>query len=317
MNENESYYCLGLAGESLYNTCINCDLTISCNCADSNGEGIIGNLNESSFEHIWKEGKSQTFRTELSNGKFPTTMCINCPSLRKINDKTSTEKILKSDYPKGFLIENILACNFLCNCPRYSLHKHRNKFKMSLDDVEKISKLCKQCEATNVYYFNLNEPFCSNTILEELQLLKLHNPNLDIMISTNASLINNDKSRLAALLLTELICSIDGASQETTSIYQINIKFDIILENLKLLNALKKQIGSKTIVTWKYLAFPWNDHESEINLAINLAKNTGCDRIAFCIGHNSGKETSKLFDQLFFKKLTNMQLGEYYIIPFS
>jgi hypothetical protein len=122
---------------------------------------------------------------------------------------------------------------------------------------------------------------------------------------------------LAALLLTELICSIDGASQEITSIYQVNTKFNKIIENLKLLTELKKQIGSKTIITWKYLAFPWNDHESEINLAISLAKSSGCDRISFCIGCNSGKETSKLFEQPFFKKLTNIQSGEYYIIPLS
>jgi hypothetical protein len=182
MNENEFYYCAGLAGESSYNTCINCDLTVSCNCADGNGEGILGDLNKTSFDQLWKRNKAQHFRNELSNGKFPTTMCINCYSLRKVNKEIAAEKVLKSDFPSGFLIENGLACNFLCKCPRYSLHKHRNKLKMSLDDVEKISKLCKENNIKDIYYFNLNEPFCSKTILEEIQLLKLYNPNSNLLM---------------------------------------------------------------------------------------------------------------------------------------
>jgi len=37
-----AYYCKALSGLSSYNICINCDLTVSCNCQDYDGSGQIG-----------------------------------------------------------------------------------------------------------------------------------------------------------------------------------------------------------------------------------------------------------------------------------
>jgi hypothetical protein len=58
---NKYYYCTSLSGETSYNTCINSDLTVSCNCNDADGSGQIGDLNIDSFESIWKDENKGAF----------------------------------------------------------------------------------------------------------------------------------------------------------------------------------------------------------------------------------------------------------------
>jgi len=38
----ERFHCRALAGESEYNICINCDLTVSCSCQDYDARAISG-----------------------------------------------------------------------------------------------------------------------------------------------------------------------------------------------------------------------------------------------------------------------------------
>lgn len=45
----QSFVCNALQGDSEYNSSINCDITVSCNCQDD-GSGILGSLNENRFE---------------------------------------------------------------------------------------------------------------------------------------------------------------------------------------------------------------------------------------------------------------------------
>jgi hypothetical protein len=319
MGEADFYYCASLAGECSYNTCINCDLTISCNCSDGDGAGQIGDLNKDTFARIWKDPDqtAHRFRRELSKGKLPIPMCSYCNALRKVDQRTAQEKLSKTGYPSGFMIENGIACNYKCPvCQRYNLPGIRKRNKMTMADLEKVALLSHELEMEYLFYFNLNEPFCSATILEEIQLLKLHNPNSKILIATNAALIHSDHARAAALLLEELICSIDGASQSTASIYQVNIRFDKVIENMRHLAEAKKRSRSKTTITWKYVVFPWNDQEAEINTAIHLAELIGCNRIIFTLGDTGDGKTSNFQEQSFFKNLPTTRQNEYYVITF-
>jgi len=321
MKNKEFYYCKGLSGESTYHTCINADLSISCNCNDYDGHGQIGNLNIDSFEDIWKNSNktAQKFRDELSNGNLPISNCGWCPARVVVNEQVSQEKRLKSDFPKGIMIENSVACNYKCvGCDpaRKRLFLARNKFKMSLDDVTKVSETCKSIGINHIYYHNLSEPFSSNTILEELQLIRTYLPSVFISVSTNAGLINTDEKRKAALLMDEVYCSIDGGSQESAQIYQVNIKFSEVIENVKNLIKLRNQNNSNTKIIWKYVTFPWNDSEIEIKKAISIAKEIECDNIYFNVGV-CGSNPSEFYKQDFFKDLQPKHIGEYYIISFK
>lgn len=124
MGEANFYYCANLAGECSYSTCINCDLTISCNCFDADGAGQIGDLNKDPFANIWRnpDKTAQRFRRELSMGKLPIPTCSHCDALRKVDQRIAQEKLFKTDYPTGFMIENGIACNYQCTvCPRHKL----------------------------------------------------------------------------------------------------------------------------------------------------------------------------------------------------
>jgi hypothetical protein len=316
---DKHYYCTSLSGECSYNTCINSDLTVSCNCNDDNGSGQIGDLNLDSFESIWKDENkgAQKFRNLLSIGVLPTQQCLGCHSLKVVDKETALQKSSINNYTEGLMIENGIACNFLCKCPRYNLPNVRKKPKMNLNETEVVAKLCNSLNLKNIYYFNLNEPFASNTILQELELIRTYNPTAKIYISTNVSLINNENARNAALIVDELICSIDGSSQEKAELYQVKTKFNIVIDNLKRLIELKNKLNKSTIINWKYVSFTWNDDEIEIDRAIEMAKSIGCDKISFCIGYTSDGTKSDLFDKLFFKNKKTIDEGYYKVIYFK
>src|SRR5258706_10871608 len=72
------YYCTVLAGDDDYNLTINSDLTVSCNCQDTDGSGHIGDLRKNTFEEIFFVPTAQHFRDELAKGKVPIPTCARC-----------------------------------------------------------------------------------------------------------------------------------------------------------------------------------------------------------------------------------------------
>jgi hypothetical protein len=62
--------------------------------------------------------------------------------------------------------------------------------------------------------------------------------------------------------LREVLCSIDGASQETYARYRVRGRFDRVIRNLEKLNALKARYRSALPrLTWQLVAFGHNEHE--------------------------------------------------------
>lgn len=51
------FYCNALLGQSTYNICINCDMTVSCNCQDYDGSGHVGDLRTHTFEEDISRGQ--------------------------------------------------------------------------------------------------------------------------------------------------------------------------------------------------------------------------------------------------------------------
>ena len=281
-------------------------------------DAYIGNILEKTFDEIWfgETGKAFEFRKKLSEGILPIDKCKSCWALKSVDCDTAKSKLDTVTVPKGFLIENSVACNYKCvSCDpaRKILMDKRKEKKIPMKSLEYISKLLKTLSVTNVYYFFLNEPFASISIHHELKMIKLYNPNCYITISTNASLIDTDDKRAAAMLVDELICSIDGGSQESAEKYQIGINFNKVVENLRNLVDYKKTATGKTKIVWKYVVFPWNENQEEIIKAIKISKSIGCDKIMFLAG-TCDLPKSKFYEQEFFKNLNAKISGEYYEI---
>ncbi|NQV51891.1 MAG: SPASM domain-containing protein [Flavobacteriales bacterium] len=76
--------------------------------------------------------------------------------------------------------------------------------------------------------------------------------------------------------LTHVYLSIDGATQETYASYRVMGNLDKVIDNLKTLVRVKKEMGSKLpLITWKYLVFEHNKHE--VGMAKKMAAEIGVD----------------------------------------
>jgi len=62
-----------------------------------------------------------------------------------------------------------------------------------------------------------------------------------------------------------MLCSIDGASQETYQKYRVGGNYELTMKNIKLLNTIRKKKNLKTpVLLWRFLVFRHNQHEIEI-----------------------------------------------------
>jgi hypothetical protein len=162
--QDKVFICKALQGDSDYNICINCDLTVSCNCQDYNGEGIIGNLNSKSLDEIFSGERASLFRAQLASGKLCVSTCLYCRELTAVS-KEELEHYRNSVKPprRGLMIENTMACNLRCTlCRRAELSLVRKRGTVLLGDLEKISKLVRDHKIERIAYFNLVEPFLTN-----------------------------------------------------------------------------------------------------------------------------------------------------------
>jgi MoaA/NifB/PqqE/SkfB family radical SAM enzyme len=281
---NKRFYCNALKGDSNYNITINSDLTVSCNCNDDYGLGKIGDLNEQSLEEIFSGDKADSFRNTLARGKLPIFNCGRCSDLRWTNKKISKSFIKDYCLPKkGIMIENTINCNLNClSCDREKIYSFRTKRRMSLDDIKMISKCIKNNNIKYIYYFNLGEPFFSEEIKEELEIIKRINPQIKISLSTNGILVDIKEKKEAALILDRISFSIDGSTQKSVCKYQKGADFDKSYSNMKSLIKLRNSLNrKKPVIIWKYVLFRWNSSKNLILNAMRLAKKAEVDYLHF------------------------------------
>lgn len=303
----KAFYCNALSGKSDYNICINSDMTVSCNCLDIDGSGHIGDLSSKNLEEIFHGATATKFRKKLARGILPIRRCLDCRELTQTNRAEAEFHVTNFATPKrGIMVENTVLCNLRClNCSRKAIVATRKKLGMSLADIEKVAIDIKNNNIGVVNYFNLGEPFISNTIYEELAMLREHNPNAAIYVSTNGVLINQDKKREAALLTDYLYVSLDGATGESVNKYQAGGDFQATYDNIRELVKLRNSRNQvKPVIDWKYVVFCWNDSEQEIEKAIELARAAGVDILSFWPGSGSPDQISRRFsDDEYFKNL--------------
>lgn len=70
---------------------------------------------------------------------------------------------------------------------------------------------------------------------------------IEVMFNTNATLLTEEKARgLINAGLDKIICSIDGCTKEIYESVRIGAKFETVLNNIKRLQELKKEMNSET-----------------------------------------------------------------------
>lgn len=276
----KSFFCNVLEGQSCYSTAINSDLTVSCTCNDIFGLGKIGDLKKETLKEIFSGEKSEHFRKLLRKGKLPVFNCITCPELNLSGRKHFRDDI---QIPNALMLENTVNCNLNCvSCKRERLYSYRKKRSMSLEDVKKVSACIKDNAIKYLYYFNLGEPFCSEKIKEEIEIIRNENPGIWINTSTNGIMLDTKEKMEAAMMMDEVVFSIHGSTQKSLERYQRGGDFNKAYSNMKTLLELRNSMKRKRPkIAWKYLLFRWNDSNELITRAIKMAKNVGVDELYF------------------------------------
>ncbi len=142
--------------------------------------------------------------------------------------------------------------------------------------------MIKENQITRLSYFKLGEPFLSPRLNEELAILRADSPNLHIVVSTNGMLVDTERKRQAAMMLDEVIFSIDGINDASVTKYQIGGNFEKMHKNLADLVIYRNGLNRrKPLIEWKYVLFNWNDRPQMIYSAIEMARKIGVDSISF------------------------------------
>jgi len=283
------FACESLSGRVHDGIFINSDMTVSCNCQDVDGSGQLGELRRAAFEDIFAGATAARFRRELAAGRLPVSRCPACFHLRVVRPSVAAARAGEFRLPRGLSVENTALCNLRClACCRAQLVKTRRGARfLSAEDVDLVGRTLARLGATYCGYYNLGEPFLSPAIRRELEILRRHAPEIEILISTNGLLVNTDEKREAALLADHVLFSIDGVNTEMVRRYQRGGDFERAYENLRSLVAFRNRRGAgRPCIYWKYVVFRWNDRPAAIRRAIELARQAGVDCLQLTFARN-------------------------------
>lgn len=322
--QNKVFSCRVLSGTAEYNLAVNSDMTVSCNCQDFDGAGKLGNFEENSLEEIISSEKASTFRKILASGRLPIENCSRCVDLQMVSkeeaDKNNADFHLQN---KNLMVENTICCACSClACSRPIVMKQRKKLALTLEDIEKISQEIQNHKIESIAYFNLGDPFISQNILKELQIIRHRNPNVRIYSSTNGLFLSTNEKLEAATLLDHLVVSIDGINTKMVRKYQRNQNFETSFANMCNLvkyrnekNKKNSESPSKLIVSWNYILFNWNDKPEYIKKAIKLCKENNIDTLNIWHTMSPFWGTSwRWYTSPFWKKLRSGSSSQYLTI---
>lgn len=197
-----------------------------------------------------------------------------------------TKKIVLSSKPYLINSEPSGYCNYKCPfCPSSKENKRQGGFS----DVDLYEKTIKEI-GLYTYLMTIHgwgEPLFNKKLPDIIRLA--HEHKIFTVVTTNVSLLTSELSReIISAKLDYLVLSIDGASQESYEKYRYGGNFETVMNNLKELISLKKELHSSIpYVEWQFIVFKHNEHE--IKAAKKMACKLGVDNIIFMPAYTEDK----------------------------
>jgi MoaA/NifB/PqqE/SkfB family radical SAM enzyme len=110
---------------------------------------------------------------------------------------------------------------------------------------------------------NFGEIFLNPALLSMLELAHQCGVTLTAENGVNLNKVRPEVLEgLVKYQFRKLVCSIDGASEETYSIYRVRGKFANVIDNIRKINELKRRYRSPfPELVWKFIVFGHNEHE--------------------------------------------------------
>jgi len=194
----------------------------------------------------------------------------------KISDnKRFYELYLNSilSYPKAGIVETTTRCNLKClECARNV--QNIPSEDMDYETFEKLDDLLKKLET--VHLFGHGETFLNPNF--ERMFLKAKSYNTKVSITTNATILNERRSRfLVDNGIDEIIFSIDAASKELFETIRRGANYEVVLSNIKFFCDYAKKSGKSISTKLQMVAMLKNI--DEIPELVNLASILGIDGV--------------------------------------
>jgi hypothetical protein len=140
---------------------------------------------------------------------------------------------------------------------------------------------------------NWGEIFLNPALLSVLELAHERGVELHAYNGVNLNKIRPEVLEgLVRYQFRSMQCSIDGASEETYSIYRVRGKFANVIDNIRKINELKQRYSSPfPELCWKFIVFGHNEHE--VPVAREMARELG---MGFVTSLNSDRRYSPVRD---------------------
>ncbi|RPI58654.1 MAG: radical SAM protein, partial [Chloroflexi bacterium] len=177
--------------------------------------------------------------------------------------------------PSSYFIDPINVCNLRCPlCPTGRGVLARDRGQMSPQDlrgiVDEIAPYTYRIEL-----YNWGEPLLHHEIVEMIRYAS--DKRIAVGLSSNLNRLEPETARhLVRSGLSQLVVSIDGASQETYAAYRRQGQLDRVLANLRLLLDARREAGSdRPFIIWRMLVGKHN--EKDVEAVRQLAREMGVD----------------------------------------
>lgn len=173
----------------------------------------------------------------------------------------------ESELPKKVRIEASTLCQL--DCVMCYMKRNPEGVKkgcgfgtLKLDDLKNFIE---NNDIQRVELSNNGELFTNPDIIPILKYLHEKNVTICVQNGTNLNTLTDETARtIVESQVKYLVISIDGASQETYSIYRRNGDFNKVLNNIRKINYYKKIFHSEyPFLTYKFIVFGHNEHEIE------------------------------------------------------
>lgn len=182
-----------------------------------------------------------------------------CEYRRKWEDNPNN--FITGEFPIHIDIETTTACNLKCfMC--FQSYDPPKPAKMSTEMIKKIIDEGAENNLCSIKLQYRGEPLTDVRIPEIVNYAKSRGI-LEVMFNTNATLLSEEKAyNLIKAGLDKIICSVDGCTKEVYENVRIGGKFEVVLQNIKTMQKLKKELGvDKPVVRVQMVDTPRNHEE--------------------------------------------------------
>jgi hypothetical protein len=263
-----------------------CDGRIVCGCADPYGKRVLGDARTASIGDIWTGARIGDLRRDLNAGG--STFCGDCPlklPLKK-DDAPPVRGLDVGPLPSRMYIECTAACNISCAqaccAPETGITRTRQAGMLDFDLFTRVVDEAGPALG-RIDFFNYGEAFLHKRAVEMCEYIKSRFPHIYLYTSTNGlALTEAQARRLARSGIDEVTFSIDGASPETYARYRQRGRLEVALANLRAMADEKRTTGRDLpFLNWRYILFKWNDSNTEMTRARQIADDIGVDRLCW------------------------------------